>query len=74
MDEAGQLASPSVLVPVGLQLAVIGEGVRMPVDQMAALQPRRDDVPIEIEAAEVAPVVPVIKPRLPVYAPKQDRN
>ena len=54
----------AVGTPVGMQLAVLGGGVRMPLIQVVEAQP----VPIFVDASPRIPYVP------PVYPRKQDRN
>ena len=59
-------------VPAGLQLAVMGGGVRMPLVQVVEAQP--EEAP-PIEAPRAVAAAPVAPPYVaPYYPPKQDRN
>jgi len=65
------LAPEAIIVaaPAGLQLAVLGSGVRLPVVETAEVAP----APVEQPVADTAPAVP-IAPTVPVYPRKQARH
>ena len=63
------LAPLVVGVPAGLQLAVLGGGVRMPLVEVAETTPVPQAVPVVARPVPLAPVYVA-----PVYPRKQDRN
>ncbi len=62
--------------PVGMTLAVIGQGVRMPLYQVASVQPAQAPTPrpVRFARADKPMTVPTAPYIAPVYPRKQDRN
>jgi hypothetical protein len=67
--QAFAIPSSVIATPGGVNIAVLGSGVRMPLSQVVEEVPVPDVAPVEEAAATfVPPVVPPVRP------PKQDRN